>query len=291
MRIMQGRKKNLYNKLRNKYRLVIQRDTTYEEVWFMRLSRLNVLAVISSSILLVTIIVVALIVYTPLKELIPGYPSGEMTRDIRLNALKLDSVEYQLFMKDEYIDNLVAIIRGEEPDDYDMSESEIPVSPSSIEDYHSKEDSMLREEVEQQQRYSLYLFDPTEKAKNLSELFLFPPVKGLVISRFDASMKHYGIDLVPTDGQMVKATLDGTVVFSDYTAETGYVIQVLHSNDLISIYKHNQELLKRAGDIVRAGEALAIPGNSGELTTGPHLHFELWHKGKPINPEEYIIFN
>ena len=288
---MAGRKKSLYGKLRNKYRLVIQRDTTYEEVWFMRLSRLNVLTVISSSILLVTIIVVALIVYTPLKELIPGYPSGEMTRNIRLNALKLDSLEYQLFMKDQYIDDIITIIRGEEPKGYDMSESEVSVSPQTFEDYHSREDSILREEVEEQQRYSLYLFDPSEKAKNLSELFLFAPVKGMITSRFDAGLKHYGIDLVPTDDRWVKATLDGTVVLADYTAQTGYVIQILHSNDLISIYKHNEELLKKAGDVVRAGEAIAVAGNSGEMTTGPHLHFELWHKGKPINPEEYIIFN
>ncbi len=256
----------------------------------MRLSRLNVLTVISSSILLVTIIVVALIVYTPIKELIPGYPSGEMTRDIRLNALKLDSLEYQLFLKDQFIGNISSIIRGEEPMDYDMSESEVLVSPHNIEDYHSREDSILREEVEEQQRYSLSLFDPVDKAKSLSELFFFAPVKGLIISKFNAELKHFGIDLVPTDDQWVKATLDGTVVLADYTAETGYVIQVLHSNDLISIYKHNQELVKKTGDFVRAGEAIAIAGNSGEITTGPHLHFELWYKGKPINPEEYIIF-
>ena len=288
---MAGGKKKFYQKLRNKYRLVIQRDATYEEGWFMRLSRLNVLTVISSAVLLVTVIVVTMIVYTPLKELIPGYPSGEMTRDIRLNALKLDSLEYQLYMKDQYIDNLATIIRGEEPKDYDMSESEIPVSPSNIEDFHSREDSILREELEEEQRYSLSLFETSEKAKNLSEMFFFAPVKGMISNRFDAGIKHYGIDLVPTDDQLVKATLDGTVVLADYTAETGYVIQLLHSNDLISIYKHNKELFKTTGDIVRAGEAIAVAGNSGEMTTGPHLHFELWYKGKPINPEGYINFN
>ncbi len=288
---MAGGKKKFYQKLRNKYRLVIQRDATYEEGWFMRLSRLNVLTVISSAVLLVTVIVVTMIVYTPLKELIPGYPSGEMTRDIRLNALKLDSLEYQLYMKDQYIDNLATIIRGEEPKDYDMSEPEIPVSTSNIEDFHSREDSILREELEEEQRYSLSLFETSEKAKNLSEMFFFAPVKGMISNRFDAGIKHYGIDLVPTDDQLVKATLDGTVVLADYTAETGYVIQLLHSNDLISIYKHNKELFKTTGDIVRAGEAIAVAGNSGEMTTGPHLHFELWYKGKPINPEGYINFN
>jgi len=289
--MMAVKKRSFYRKLKNKYRLVIQRDSTYEEVWFMRLSRLNVLTVISSSVLLVTAIVVALIVYTPLKELIPGYPSGEMTRDIRLNALKLDSLEYELFLKDQFIDNLTTIITGEEPADHDMSESEIPVSPSTIEDYHSREDSILRQEVEQQQRYSLTLFETAEKAQSLSDLFFFAPARGMISGHFDAAAKHYGIDLVPTDDQFIKATLDGTVILSDYTAETGYVIQVLHSNELLSVYKHNKQLLKKTGDIVRAGEAIAVAGNSGELTTGPHLHFELWYKGKPINPEKYISFN
>jgi murein DD-endopeptidase MepM/ murein hydrolase activator NlpD len=172
-----------------------------------------------------------------------------------------------------------------------MSESEIPVSPSTIEDYHSKDDSILREEVERQQKYSLTLFEPSEKARNLSDLFFFPPAKGMVTAHFEAASKHYGVDLVPTGDLFVKSTLDGTVVLADYTSETGYVIQVLHSNELLSVYKHNKQLLKKAGDIVRAGEAIAVSGNSGEISTGPHLHFELWYKGKPINPEEYIIFN
>jgi len=254
----------------------------------MRLSRLNVLAVISSSILLVTIIVVALIVYTPVRELIPGYPSGEMTRDIRLNALKLDSLEYQLFLKDQFIEDITTIIRGEEPMDRDMSESEVSVSPQTIEDYHSREDSILREEVEEQQRFSLSLFDPTETAGNLSEIFFFTPVKGMITSNFDAGLKHYGIDIVPTDDQRVKAVLDGTVLLADYTAETGYVIQILHSNDLVSLYKHNQQLLKKTGDIIRAGEAIAVAGNSGEITTGPHLHFEIRKKGESQDPLKYI---
>lgn len=257
----------------------------------MRLSRLNVLTVISSSILLLAIIIVLLIIYTPVKELIPGYPSGEMTRNIRLNAMKLDSLEYELQIKDQFIDNLTTIIRGDEPMDYDMSESEIPVSTATIEDYHSKEDSILREEVEEQQRFSLSLFDPVEKTQNLSELFFFAPVKGMVSNHFDADKMHFGVDLVPTDDQLVKATLDGTVMLADYTAETGYVIQVLHSNEIISIYKHNKQLLKRTGDVVRAGEAIAIAGDTGELSSGPHLHFELWYQGKPINPVEYIVFN
>ena len=172
-----------------------------------------------------------------------------------------------------------------------MSESEVPVSPQNIQDYRSREESLLREEVEEQQKFSLSLFDLSEKPKNLSDLYFYAPVKGMITSRFDAGIKHYGIDLVPTDNLWVNAALDGTVLFADYTAETGYVIQILHSNELVSIYKHNQELLKKAGDIVRAGEVIAIAGNSGEMTTGPHLHFELWYKGKPINPEDYIIFN
>ncbi|MBT5424666.1 MAG: M23 family metallopeptidase [Bacteroidetes bacterium] len=286
-----GRKrKELYQKLRSKYRLVIMRDTTFEEVWFMRLSRLNVITVLSSALIIVAAIVISLMVYTPLREMIPGYPDAEMTRNIRLNALRLDSLEDQLSLKDQFIDNLMTIMKGEEPVSYDSNETEFPVSSQNIQDYRSREDSLLRVEVEEQQRYSLSLLTVNPDARRLSDLFFFPPVKGMVTGQFNARQRHFGVDIAASGDLLVKAVLDGTVLLANYTAETGFVIQIQHENDLISAYKHNKELLKRPGDIIRAGEAIAIVGNSGELTTGPHLHFELWHQGKPIDPLQFISF-
>jgi len=288
---MAKKRKELYNKLRSKYRLVVLRDATFEEVWFMRLSRLNVITVISSSVILISAMVIALVVYTPLKEMIPGYPDAEMTRNIRLNAIRLDSLEIQLDLKDQWIENLALIMQGGEPVSYESSDTEAPVNSENIQDYRSREDSLLRLEVEEQQRYNLSLLSTEPVSENLSDLYFFPPIKGMVTSHFNASLRHYGVDVVATGDLMIKAALDGTVFLADYTAETGYVIQVQHENELITVYKHNRELFKRSGDFVKAGEAIAVVGNSGQLSTGSHLHFEMWHKGKPIDPEKFISFD
>ncbi|MCK5820723.1 MAG: M23 family metallopeptidase [Bacteroidales bacterium] len=287
---MAKKRQELYHKLRSKYRLVVMRDSTFEEVWFMRLSRLNVITVISSSVILISALVIALIVYTPLKEMIPGYPDAEMTRNIRLNAVRLDSLEYHLIMKEQYIQDLALIMQGDEPASYEASGAEAPVNAENIQDYRSKEDSILRLEVEEQQRYNLSLLSTEYVAESLSDLYFFPPVQGMVTSHFNTHLRHYGVDIVATGDLMVKAALDGTVLLADYTVETGYVIQIQHENELISFYKHNRELFKRPGDFVKAGEAIAVVGNSGLLTTGAHLHFELWNKGKPIDPEKYVSF-
>lgn len=287
---MAKRRKSIYEKLRNKYRLVIMRDTTYEEVWFMKLSRLNVIAVISSSVILITAMIIALVVYTPLKEMIPGYPDAEMTKNIRLNALRLDSLEYQLFLKDQFIDNLSVIMSGGEPVDYETNTAGLPVSAENIQDYRSRDDSLLRVEVEEQQRYNLSLFETSIQSKKLSDLYFFPPMTGMITSHFNANLKHFGVDVAASGNLMVKAVLDGTVLLADYTVETGHVLLVQHENELISVYKHNQTLFKKTGDAVLAGQPIAMAGNSGRVTTGAHLHFELWQNGIPVNPENYISF-
>lgn len=288
---MAKKRKELYYKLRSKYRLVVMRDSTFEEVWFMRLSRLNVITVISSSVILIFAIVVSLLVYTPLKEMIPGYPDAEMTRDIRLNALKLDSLEYQLFLKDQYIDDIALIMQGGEPLSLESSSTEAVVNTQNIQDYKSKDDSLLRLEVEEQQRYNLSLLSVGTVTDNLSDLYFFPPIQGMVTGKFNSALRHFGVDVASSGDPMVKVALDGTVILANYTVETGYIIQVQHENELISVYKHNRELFKRPGDFIKAGEAIAVLGNSGQITTGPHLHFELWHKGKAINPEKFISFD
>ncbi len=287
---MAKKRQELYHKLRSKYRLVVMRDSTFEEVWFMRLSRLNVITVISSSVILISAIVIALIVYTPLKEMIPGYPDAEMTQNIHSNAIRLDSLEYQLGIKDQYIKNLALIMSGGEPVSFEASGSGTPVNPENIHDTRSKADSLLRLEVEVQQRYNLSLLSSEPVADKLSDLYFYPPVCGMITSHFNSRLRHYGVDVAASGDLMVKATLDGTVLMADFTVETGYVIQIQHANELISVYKHNNELFKKTGDFVKAGEAIAVVGNSGLLTTGPHLHFELWHKGKAVDPENLISF-
>ena len=154
----------------------------------------------------------------------------------------------------------------------------------------SVEDSILRVQIEDEEQYNLTVVDNRSRVSGLTGVHFFAPIRGMVSSPFDATQNHFGTDIVAASNEVVKATLDGTVIMASWTVETGYVIQVQHKDNLISVYKHNAELLKKTGNVVKAGDAIAIIGNSGELTTGPHLHFEIWHNGTPINPEEYIVF-
>ncbi len=283
-------KKKLVHKLQSKYRLVIMRETSFEEVWQMKLSRMNVIAALAVSLTIYTIVVVVLIVYTPVKQLIPGYPNAEMTRNIRMNALRLDSLDYQLVLKDQFIDNLITVVNGGETKIHSTDQGTSNVSTREITDDRSADDSLLRLEVEKAQRFNLGPQNASGSTGNLNQLYFFPPVRGLIMARFDFVRGHYGVDIATAANLGVKAALDGTVIMADYTSETGYTIQVQHENNLVSVYKHCKELFKTTGNRIKAGEVIATVGNTGELTTGPHLHFELWHQGKALNPEHFIAF-
>ncbi len=288
---MAEKKKKLVSKLKSKYRLVIMRDTTFEEVWQMKLSRMNVITAFAISLTIYTILVVMLIVYTPLKQLIPGYPNAEMTRNIRMNAIRLDSLDNQLTLKDQFIENIINLINGGDPVYHSTEEPPQPISIRDIKDTKSAEDSLLRLEVEIAQRFNVNAPGSSlPELRNLNQLYFFPPVRGLIMAHFDYARHHFGVDLATANNQGIKATLDGTVIMADFTIETGFTIQIQHDHNLISVYKHNKELFKRPGDRVRAGEVIAMVGNTGELTTGPHLHFELWHQGTPLNPEHFMAF-
>lgn len=280
---------SIFEKLKHKYRLIIYNDNTFEEVGFLRLSRLN-LFVISGSILIFLIsAVTVLIAFTPIREFIPGYPDGNMRRNIINNVYKLDSLEHELIIRDRYFESIKTIIRGGIPISYENTQ-DTSVRYEEITFAKSEHDSLLRQQIEEEELFNLSILSGTSKKTDFSSIHFYPPVKGLVTNSFNPKENHFGTDIVAAANNVVSATLDGTVILSNWTLETGYVIQIQHSHSLISIYRHNSELLKKAGSHVRAGEAIAIIGNSGELTSGPHLHFELWHNGTPINAEDYIAF-
>lgn len=282
------KEKKLKNKLRDKYRLIIYNDNTFEEVWFMRLSRLNILAWGGSSLIVFVLLLFVFIAYTPIREFIPGYPDGSMRRNIILNSLKVDSLEREIQLRDQYLHNLNAIIAGKEPENFE-SDLDSTTTYANVSLERSVHDSIFRRQFEQDERFRVN--DKTGSGKgSMANVHFFTPVSGIVTNSFNYSENHYGTDIVAGPNEVVKAILDGTVILTSWTIETGNIIQIQHDNDLISVYKHNAELLKNMGTRVNAGEPIAIIGNSGELTTGPHLHFELWHKGKPINPENYITF-
>ncbi|MBN2486289.1 MAG: M23 family metallopeptidase [Bacteroidales bacterium] len=282
-------KTGFMDKIKSMYRLSIYRDETYEEVLNLRLSRLNVFAVGGILMLVFLAIVVSIIVYTPVREFIPGYPDENTLRAIHQNALKTDSLIMEITRRDRYFENMKLIISGKEPKEYEYQGDtnkrydELDFTPSA-------EDSVLRQMFEGNPETDLSVMAPKSTIGSISQLHFFPPVKGIVTNSFNSLLNHYGTDIVSGANEVVKSTLDGSIIMATWTLETGWNIQVQHSNDLISIYKHNAELLKRVGDYVRAGEPIAIIGNSGELTSGPHLHIELWYKGVPLNPEDYISF-
>lgn len=283
------KKKGFFKRLRHKYRLIIFNDNTYEEVISIKLTKMNLLSLVGGSAIILIALVTVLIAFTPIREFIPGYPDGTMRRELIMNAIKLDSLENELRIREQFVENIRDILSGREPRTFDYT----PDTAMRVDDIHftrSDHDSILRTQIEGSEQFSLEVTNDMILAGNPPAAHFMPPTTGLIINRFNPQIRHYGVDLVTEINQPVLAVMDGTVTFANWTVETGYVIQIQHDNNYLSLYKHNAELLKRVGEHVSAGEAIAIVGNSGELTTGPHLHFELWQNGSPLNPEHYILF-
>jgi len=279
----------LFHKLTNKYRMVLLNEDTFEEVGNMRLTRLNLIALVGIVLILLVTITYILIAFTSIRELIPGYPDAAMRQEIRTNAMKIDSLEYEQTIRDQYFENLNRIISGEAPEMY-MNDTSGMVDAQNINFIRSTNDSLLRQQVEAEEQFRLSVLDDAQGNRTLNDMQFFTPVKGIITGEFSPADGHFGVDLVAGPNEVVKAVLDGTVTMSTWTLETGYVIQIQHDYELISVYKHNATLFKSVGEKVAAGDAIAIVGNSGELTTGPHLHFELWHDRVPLNPADYIVF-
>lgn len=289
------KQKKWYFKLRNKYRLVILNDESYEEKFSFRLSRLNVFVTIGFTAIFLIVITIFLIAFTPLREYIPGYTDVTLSRRINALLAKTDSLENVTRQKAAYVDNIKRIIDGEEIPYDSLGTNPQTTAPDAdqIRYTRSIEDSLLREEYHLETSFDLYYNDNDElnlARQTLSSQFFFNPLEGIVTSEFDLGGKHYGIDIVSKPNETVKATLDGTVIFADWSIETGYTLSIQHQGNFISVYKHNSVLLKEQGAFVKAGDPIAIVGESGELSTGAHLHFELWYNGTPVNPRDYVAF-
>lgn len=281
------KKQKLFEKLKDKYRLIIYNDTTFQSVWSMKLSRLKVFTVTSLLSALIVVLVILLIATTGLREYIPGYPKAEYRQLLVHNALKVDSLENELAKRDAFFKGIKAIISGDVPEDNLKINADTAYNAIKFQEFNH--DSVFQDKLLAEQ-LSLSIQNNGNNKPGLSQIHFFIPVKGVVSNPFNSSTEHFGIDLVGEPNAIISAVLQGTVIFSGWTLETGYVIYIQHQENLVSVYKHNAELLKNTGDKVKAGEAIAIIGNTGELSTGPHLHFELWHNGNALNPEQYIDF-
>ncbi len=282
-------RKRITKKLLSRYRLVILNEENYEEQFFFRLSILN-LVIISTFLFSFLITSVLLIVsFTSLKEFIPGYASNLMRKQAVLNASKLDSLTISYNQSLNQLNSIKRVLTGDIKFE-EFREREFKLDTENIEvKLNSKKikgDSLLRSKVEQEDKYNFSI------NINANESFLFfPPVSGYISQKFDPSKKHFAIDIVAKENEPVKSVADGAVIFSEWSSDTGYVIILEHEQGYLSVYKHNESLNYVQGDMVKAGDIIGTIGNTGEYSTGYHLHFELWNDGYPLDPQDFINFS
>jgi murein DD-endopeptidase MepM/ murein hydrolase activator NlpD len=279
--------KSFRSRLVAKYRFVVLNENTFEEMLSYKLSRLNVFMILSISAILLIAATYLIISVTPLKEYIPGYDSTALRRQAINNTYRIDSLQQQLFLNERYITSIADALSGS------VDLEDIP-SSGSIDDIDqleeldfstNKQDSILRAEVAQEDRFNLF-----ETAGTESNFTLFTPVNGVITQGYSPSENHLAVDISVPEKTPVKAVSDGTVILAEWTTETGYVVIIKHQQNLISVYKHNESLAVNQGDLVLSGEVISFAGSTGILSTGPHLHLELWSDGYPINPTELIEF-
>ena len=289
-------KKSIIKNLSDKYRLVFLDNESFEEKGAIVLSKLSIAVYFLFSLIVLIALVFILISVTSLKEWIPGYPDTVEQELLKTkyidDIVKLTELENKIASNKLYYANLEKVLKGDFVNDSLFSDSfSFYKDTSSINFSTSSSDSMLRKKISEREKYDISIIDQIgSKDDNLKGILFFSPLIGEITNQFNLKNGHIGIDIIASKNEAVKSVLEGTVLFSDWTPENGHIIQVQHNRNLISIYKHNSVLLKTTGDRVSAGEPIAIVGNSGSLSTGPHLHFELWYNGVPLDPEKFIVF-
>ncbi len=280
------------------YRIVIQHHDTFEEVGSYKLSLLSFYVLLSSLFVALSLLVTAAIVFTPLKQYIPGYGSGSGDANVIQLSQTVSQLERELKAQQTYTESFRRMLQGDVRTRKETPNEEIVMNDSLTDVKRIEEDGILRNQVanggflededlpEPVNRNAGY----TARNVNIEQLYFVPPVNGTVSMTYAPDKRHYGIDIIAPRNSAIKAAMDGFIVMSDWTLETGNTIGIQHANNIVTFYKHNSVLLKKTGERVKAGEAIAIIGNTGELTNGPHLHFEIWNRGAPVNPQDYIGF-
>ncbi len=281
-------KRTFVEKLVSKYRLVILNENTFEEQVSFKLTRLNVFVLLSVCSLILIVITIFLIAFTPLKEYIPGYSSTRLTSQANDLIYKTDSLYVEIAGKEQFYESIKKVLKGDikaQTFNIDSVKSSIALDLKKAKLDASKQELELRKEVAKIEKYSVQ-----NETDFQSDYLFFPPVKGSITSTFDFKEKHYAVDIAVSKNTPVKAVSPGIVIYSEWAPKTGYVLILKHKSGLTSVYKHNSILVKSQGDYVTSGQVIAFAGSSGELSTGPHLHFELWDNGKALNPTKFIDF-
>lgn len=279
---------NKVKKTRN-FRLTLVDDKTHKHLWSAHFTRVGFIVAIISALVMLSAAVFCVVAYTPVRTFIPGYPDAHSKRAAIQNAIRIDSLENVIYRWELYSENLRRVVEGQEPLKIDSLINAAQASRAATADAADllSKDSLLREVVREEEEFGISARNKRDLP--IEGLHFFTPLKGVVSQGYDANIHPY-IDITAPAGSVVKATLDGTVIFSGWSEEAGNTIQIQHESDIVSIYKHNEKLLKKVGEKVTAGAPIALVGNTGDISTGTHLHFELWHKGETVDPTLYIKF-
>lgn len=271
---------------RHRFRITVQEESTFRERKAFLLSGRRIVGIIAGAVLLVSLFTYFFVAHTPLtKHLVPGYVAKSFHEDARLAKAQADSAIYQLYLHEKYLSSLRVILDGGVPDFTGAASLDSVLQSASELPDPSENDQDLRSRVEEEDRFALKRSGPNAGGE---VGFSFYPLKGVVSDGFDLSRGHIGVDIVAAEGELIHSVDDGVVLMSTYTAENGYVAVVQHANNRVSVYKHNSALLKEVGDVVQTGDPIAAVGSSGHESSGPHLHFEWWVKGRPVDPAPWL---
>ena len=274
----------------SRFRLVVIDDETHQHLFRFRFTKTTGIVAAISALVMFTAIIFSIIAFTPVRTFIPGYPDARSKRAAIQNAIRIDSLESVIYRWELYSENLRRVVEGSEPLKIDSMINASANSKATDADLTelARKDSLLRKNVKEEEQFDISS-DRDKRVLPIEGLHFFTPLKGVVSQGYDPALHPY-VDITAAAGSVVKATLDGTVIYAGWSDDTGNTIQIQHEGDIISIYKHNEKLLKKVGDKVTAGTPIALVGNTGNLSTGEHLHFELWHKGETVDPTKYINF-
>ena len=287
---MKNKKENkgFFKKLFNDYKVVVSSEDTFEEKFAFKASKINVFVLMLVYSVILISFTISIVFFTQLRELVPGYSSSDLLSRAIYLTQKTDSLERQIELNNKFYKSIEDVLSGK-TDEF-IERDNIPID-SSLNDKNlfsispNSEDSILRNYVDSQDKFNL-----TKNELVIENKMFFSPIKGDITQTFNFEENHFAVDIAADIGTPVKSILDGKILFSEWSVDTGHVIIVDHGDNIVSVYKHNSKSLKEQNDFVQAGEVIAYSGNQGSLSSGPHLHFELWKNGTPIDPEPLLNF-
>ena len=280
--------KSLLKRIFNDYKVVVSSEDTFEEKLSFKANKINAFIIVLSYSIILIAFTISIVFFTQLREMVPGYSSSDLLNRAIYLTKKTDSLEQQIALNNKFYKSIEDVLSGN-VDEFisrdELSTDSNLINPDIFTIPPNLQDSILRQYVDNEDKFNL-----TNNELVIENKMFFSPIKGEITQSFNFNENHFDIDIAADIGTPVKSILDGKIIFSEWSLETGYVVVIDHGENIISVYKHNSKILKEQNDFVQAGEVIAYSGNQGNLSSGPHLHFELWKNGTPIDPEPLLNF-